>query len=142
MLSHLIIRFVEIIQRAQTRSLKSIFALTSSTVKGNLLQFIRNVHDFWLPPRCTWDLRSCTLRCVMSRYNAYLTNVHFPQLGYGGAGLWHSIRIGLHKFWKKRMDVVHVWLVVLYCICNTTSFVSLTFVPLTIYGMCIHSILF
>jgi hypothetical protein len=48
------------IQRAPSQHLRSIFALTSSTVKGNLLQFIRNVHDFWLPPRCTWDLRSCT----------------------------------------------------------------------------------
>jgi len=31
------------IQRARSQPLKSIFALTSSTVKGNLLQFIRNV---------------------------------------------------------------------------------------------------
>jgi len=53
MLFHLILRFVEVIQRAQNQPLKRIFALTSSTVKGNLLQFIRNVHDFWLLPRCT-----------------------------------------------------------------------------------------
>jgi len=32
-----------------------------------LLQFIRNWHDFWLRPRCTWDLRCCTLRCVISQ---------------------------------------------------------------------------
>jgi len=60
------IKIIEMIQRAQSQPLKSIFALISSTVKGNLLQFIRNVHDFWLPPRCTWDLHYCTIRCVIS----------------------------------------------------------------------------
>jgi len=46
---------------------KSTLALISSNMKGNLLQFLRNVHDFWLPPPCTWDLRSSTLRCVISQ---------------------------------------------------------------------------
>ena len=69
------------------RVLKSTFTLISSTVKGNLLQFIRKLHDFWLPPRCIRDLCSCTVRCVIPQKNAGLKNVHFPQLDYGGAGL-------------------------------------------------------
>jgi len=55
------------IQMPQGQPLKSIFGLISSSVKVNWLQFIRNVHHFWLPPRCTWDLRSCTLHCVISQ---------------------------------------------------------------------------
>jgi len=66
-LFHLILIFVEMIKRTRSQPLKSIFMLTSSTVKGNLLQFIRNVHNFWLLPRCTRDLCSCTLCCVISQ---------------------------------------------------------------------------
>jgi len=40
------------------------------------------------------------------------------------------------------MVLVHVRLTIWRCICNMTRFPSLTFVPLTIYGMCINSILF
>jgi hypothetical protein len=40
------------------------------------------------------------------------------------------------------MVVVRVRLLVWCCICNITSFTSLTFVQLTIYGMCKNSILF
>jgi hypothetical protein len=43
---------------------------------------------------------------------------------------------------KKCMVVVHVRLLVWCCVSNMTSFTSLTFVPLTIYGMRINSILF
>jgi len=129
--------FVETIQRPQGQPLKSIFTLTSSTLKVNLLQFIRNVHDFWLPPRYTWDLRSCTLRCLVEQYSRRSQKRIFSSttLWWCGIVTFCENRI-ISILKKKKMSgrSTCVWC----SICNMTSFTLLTFVPRTIYGMCIN----
>ena len=54
---HQILRLVEMIQRAQSQPLRVHSRFFPSTVKGVLLQFIRNVHDFW---RFTSIHKKCT----------------------------------------------------------------------------------
>ena len=53
--------------------------------------------------------------------------------------LWFDIllEMGYINF-VKIYGLVHVQLLVVCCICNMTSFASLTFVPPTIYGLCIN----
>jgi len=70
----------------------STFTIISSTAKGNLLQFIRNVSDFWIPPRCIQDLYSTLRNITVERRPQKCT--------FSSARLWFC---GIVTFFQNRV---------------------------------------